>query len=104
MPQTESKSSTGAVVRCEVLPVPPALRVSLRRVSTLAFRRTHAASEDAAQHNPPPKPHAFARGRPRYETKGSALRRPGRRTCTKLAGEIETTVGTPTCVPVYWLN
>ena len=66
MPQTESKSSTGAVVRCEVLPVPPALRVSLRRVSTLAFRRTHAASEDAAQHNPPPKPHAFARGRRRY--------------------------------------
>ena len=63
MTQTESKSSTGAVVRCEVLPVPPGLRVSLRRVSTLAFRRTHAASEDAAQLNPPPKPHAFARGR-----------------------------------------
>ena len=76
MTQTESKSSTGAVVRCEVLPVPSGLRVSLRRVSTLAFRRTHAASEDAAQLNPPPKPHAFARGRPRYETKGSALRRP----------------------------
>ena len=86
MTQTESKSSIGAVVRCEVLPVPPGLRVSLRRVSTLAFRRTHAASEDAAQLNPPPKPHAFARGRRRYETKGSALRRPGRRTCTETCG------------------
>ena len=45
MMETESKNSTGAAVRCEVLPVPPGLRVSLGRVSALAFRRTHAASE-----------------------------------------------------------
>ena len=96
MTQTESKSSTGAVVRCEVLPVPPGLRVSLRRVSTLAFRRTHAASEDAAQLNPPPKPHAFARGRRRCDQRQRVAARPGRRTCTKLVGEIETA-----CVPVF---
>ena len=102
MTQTESKSSIGAVVRCEVLPVPPGLRVSLRRVSTLAFRRTHAASEDAAQLNPPPKPHAFARGR-RDATKGSAWR-PGRRTCTKLVGEIETTVALCAGLLALWLN
>lgn len=61
MTEMESKSSTGAAVRCEVLLVPPGLRVSLGRVSALAFRRTHAASEGAAELNPPPKP-PLARG------------------------------------------
>ena len=99
MTQTESKSSIGAVVRCEVLPVPPGLRVSLRRVSTLAFRRTHAASEDAAQLNPPPKPHAFARGRRRYDQRQRVAAPRTQDLHRNFVAEIETTVRA-----VYWLN
>ena len=98
MTQTESKSSTGAVVRCEVV-VPPGLRVSLRRVSTLAFRRTHAASEDAAQLNPPPKPHAFARGRRGCDQRQRVAAPRTQDLHETLVGEIETTV-----CGVYWLK